>query len=310
MTEARTWRVDVPATLANLGPGFDRLGLAVARHLTVIAEPAPSWSLDISGPSADRLPRDDRNLMIRVIQETCGRMGWAHTPMRLEVHNRFPISSGMGSSAAAIVAALAIIHSHVLGSIDKQAIFAEATRLEGHPDNVAPAVFGGLCVCGDADQGTSLRHAIVSERIQLLVCTPEEEAETSAMRAVLPDSQPPALIKKHQQWVERLLRGIAEGRAEDLVVSEWDELHQPYRFKLLSRSHAIFDWMAAHPRIAGAFLSGSGPTVAGWLVDGHTADLEALQGQAHMAGIELPLDMLPVDRQGLTVQAWSFGRPL
>ncbi|UCH11142.1 MAG: homoserine kinase, partial [Fidelibacterota bacterium] len=138
------YRTSVPATTANLGPGYDILGLALDLYLVATAIPAEEWFFELRGEGRHLLDTCDMNLMARAFRESCDRYGWEVQPLRVESDNPIPLARGLGSSAAAIVTGMALAQLVNRGSIDKDALFRDAAELEGHPDNVAAAVYGGL----------------------------------------------------------------------------------------------------------------------------------------------------------------------
>lgn len=258
--------VRVPATTANLGPGFDRLGLALQRYFDVHAAPADAWRIETSGFGAADLPTDEQNLIARAYTYACNQKGWLIKPLKISAQNSIPVNAGLGSSATAIVAGLALAYLTNHQTPDRQQIFALAAAIEGHPDNVAPAVFGGLCDCRSNSDGTFQYQARpIHPDIQLVVAEVDDRAETSAMRNALPKPTPQAAITKAQALVETLLEGLRDADPEKLKLSEADPIHQPYRFPLLQRSQQVYEHFCANQDLSGAFLSGSGPTVAAWL---------------------------------------------
>src|SRR2546430_9034815 len=139
--------VQVPATSANLGPGFDALGMALDIVNRVYVEPAERWEMTVTGEGAERLPSGDRNLMVRTIQTAARRWGVTLPPARLRCVNVIPLSRGLGSSSAAIVAGLVIADRLAGGGHTFDEMLHLASEIEGHPDNVTPALLGGVQAC-------------------------------------------------------------------------------------------------------------------------------------------------------------------
>ena len=258
----------VPATSANLGPGYDRLALALNIYLKVEATPAGSWLITTRGEGEGLLETGANNLMARAFNQICRNRGWSPIPLHCDCENPIPLARGLGSSAAAIVSGLALAQLLNIGDIDRDMLLEEAIALEGHPDNVAAAIFGGLQdVSTLADQSVT-RTREIAPSISVLLVIPDEMATTEKMRTVVPAQLPPQTELVNRRTVERVLEGLRTGNPGDLRRSEDDQRHQPYRLEIMPTSKAIFEILIATPEVAGAYLSGAGTTVAGWIVGG------------------------------------------
>lgn len=293
-------RVRVPATSANLGPGFDALGLALALHNEVIGEEADEVAVAVEGEGAARLDAGAKNVVARGVAlgfEVAGR------PFRgacLRCVNRIPLSRGLGSSAAAWVGGLLAANALLGEPIDRDGLLAAATRAEGHPDNVAAALLGGLTVsCADGPRVTAVSLPLPAG-IDWVVLVPETESSTHEARAVLPDVVPRADAVFNVQRVSLLLAALGAGRADLLDLAMQDRLHQPYRRRL-------FPWMeevAAAGRRAGALgcvLSGAGPCLlAAVPARGGQVVAAAMAEALRAAGIAGQALHLPVDLRGAT----------
>jgi len=253
-------RVRVPATSANLGPGFDALGLALALYNEVTIEEADRVSVAVEGEGSGRLDAGVKNVVARGAALAFEIAGRAFPGARLHCVNRIPLSRGLGSSAAAWVGGLLAGNALMGEPLDRDGLLAAATRAEGHPDNVAAALLGGLTVsCVDGARVTAVSLPVPRE-IEWVVLLPETESSTREARAVLPESVPRADAIFNVQRVSLLLAALGAGRADLLELAMQDRLHQPYRLRL-------FPWMdavAAAGRGAGALgcaLSGAGPSM-------------------------------------------------
>src|SRR5580765_2061821 len=292
-------RVRVPATSANLGPGFDALGLALALHNEVTVEEADRVSVTVEGEGSGRLDAGARNVVARGVALAFEIAGRALPGARLHCVNRVPLSRGLGSSAAAWVGGLVAANALLGEPLDRDGLLAAATRAEGHPDNVAAALFGGLTVsCADGARVIAIGLPVLRE-IEWVVLLPETESSTREARAVLPESVPRADAIFNVQRVSLLLAALGAGRIDLLELAMQDRLHQPYRRRL-------FPWMdavAAAGRRAGALgcvLSGAGPAMLA-AVRGRGDDVaRALERALREAGIEGRALSLPVDAAGAT----------
>jgi homoserine kinase len=291
-------RVRVPATSANLGPGFDALGLALALYNDVVAEEADRVRVTIDGEGAGRLATGDRNVVARGVRAAYDAAGRAFKGCALHCVNRIPLARGLGSSAAAWVGGL-VAGNVLLGTpFDRAALLTLAARAEGHPDNVAAAIYGGLAVSCSDGGGASAVALPVPERLRWVALIPEVTSSTAEARAVLPASVPREDAVFNVQRVALLLAGLQADRTEALRIALDDRLHQPYRRRL-------FPWMpevTEAARAAGALgcvLSGAGPSLLAVVADGDGAAVaKAMEAALQRAGLGGRAGALAVDREG------------
>jgi len=293
--------VRVPATSANLGPGFDALGLALALHNEVIAEEGQGVTVRIEGEGADRLPRDGNNVVargVRLAYETAGRpfKGCALTCV-----NRIPAARGLGSSAAAWVGGLLAGNALAGAPLSKETLLALAARAEGHPDNVAAAIFGGLTVSCVTSEGVIAVALPVPPSLVWVVLVPEVTSSTAEARALLPQSVPRVDAVFNVQRVALLLASLQTARPAPLATALDDRLHQPYRLKL-------FPWLpevAAAARAAGSLgcvLSGAGPSLLAVVAGDGGPVARAMETALRKAGVSGSARALAVDADGATSQ--------
>ena len=239
--------VRVPASSANLGPGFDVLAAALSLHLEVEVVETGRFGIETDL----KIARDRRNLVVRAFERLHPADGFT-----FRIASEIPLSGGLGSSAAAIVAGLAAADH--LFELDAD-VLALATELEGHPDNVAAAVYGGVVICAD---GTVTRFEPPTGLEGLLV-VPHEAVRTAEARAALPDQVPMADAVHNVAHAALLTLGLARGDWELVARGLDDRLHQPHRAHLYPRSADLVG--EAHALGAlGATISGAGPTVLVW----------------------------------------------
>jgi len=291
--------VRVPATSANLGPGFDALGLALALHNEVVAEEADRVEVSLRGEGATELAKDADNMVVRGVRLAYDTAGRPFRGVRLECVNRVPLARGLGSSAAAWVGGLAAGNTLLGSPLDRDALLALAARAEGHPDNVAAAIFGGITVsCVTADTVTAVSLP-VPRALQWVVLIPEATNATADARAVLPTAVPRADAVFNVQRVALLLASLQTGRPAALRTALDDRLHQPYREKL-------FPWMRGVTSAAiaagalGCVLSGAGPSLLA-VVDGGADGgrvARALEEALRRAGVAGAARALAVDTEG------------
>lgn len=256
--------VRVPASSANLGPGFDTFACALALHMELEVEETGSFAVETDL----RIARDRRNLAVRGFERLAD-------PSRFtfRIRSQIPLSGGLGSSASAYVAGL--LAADHLFELDADAL-ALATELEGHPDNVAAALRGGFVVCADGE-ATRLDPP---SGLEAVVVVPEEPVRTKAARAALPEQVPIADAVFNASHGALLMLGLARGDLELVGRGLGDRLHQPYREHLFPRS---MDLVRRAPSLGalGATISGAGPTVLVWChYEATAAVVEALRAEA------------------------------
>jgi len=259
-------RTSVPASSANLGPGYDILGLALDLRLIAAASPAEEWSILTKGEGSHLLDTCGENLIARAYRDICQRNGWAARPMKVKAENPIPIARGLGSSAAAIVTGMALAQLVNPGYIDKDILFREAAALEGHPDNVAAAVYGGLQEVAHDGNGYHARSRELSGAVRVLLVIPGSMKSTARLREIVPQELSPDVQAANDAALTHVLAGLAQGDPAQLRFSETDQRHQPYRLAVQPTSEVIFELLKEVPEVAGAFLSGAGTAVGGWVV--------------------------------------------
>ncbi|MBD3690038.1 homoserine kinase [Nanchangia anserum] len=252
-------RVRVPATSANLGPGFDSLGLAldIYDEVEVRTTDGPS-RVDIVGEGAGTLATDERHLVVRMLRLGLERAGCPQVGVHMRCHNRIPHSRGMGSSAAAIVAGLGLAAVLSGGALSREDILSLASHEEGHPDNVAPAIYGGLTVSWTDGEDARTLRLDPPEQLRLSVLVPGGELATERARSLLPASVPHADAAFNAARAALLVASLASGGG-DLMAATEDRLHQPYRRDIMAESLELMDSLRA--RRFPAVVSGAGPSV-------------------------------------------------
>ncbi|MCW2791637.1 MAG: homoserine kinase [Nocardioides sp.] len=255
-------RVSVPATSANLGPGFDSLGLALSLRDELEGEvTASGLEIDVEGAGADDVPRDEAHLVVRSMRAAFAEMGAEPPGLRLACRNVIPHARGLGSSSAAIVGGVHLARSLVAGGsllMDDDALFRLAARLEGHPDNVAPALYGGFVISGREGDAFYAVGSPVDPRVSAVVFVPPTPVSTEVARGLLPERVPHADAAADAGRTALLVAALA-GQPEQLHRATRDYLHQEYRRPAMPESLALVDLLRADG--IAATVSGAGPTV-------------------------------------------------
>jgi len=259
----RSVLVKVPATTANLGPGFDTLGLALSVYdeLTVTVRATPGATVTVEGVGAGEVPTDESNLVVRSIAYTFAAYGIELPGLDLLARNSIPHSRGMGSSGAAIVSGIMAAKGLLEGivEIDAQGLLSLATALEGHPDNVAPALFGGLTIAWMTPEGPRHKKLIVHRGVSPLVAVPvESHMSTALARSLQPESVP------HEDAIFNVSRSALLIAAliqspELLLAATEDKLHQSYRASAMPETDELIRVLRAHD--LAAVVSGAGPSI-------------------------------------------------
>jgi homoserine kinase len=256
-------QVRVPATSANLGPGFDSLGLSLALYDDVVVRVTdePGLTIDVAGMGAASVPRNARNLVAKTMRATFRALGGAPVGLEMVCANRIPHGRGLGSSAAAIVAGVVAARGLVVNGaerMDDDATLEFAASIEGHPDNVAACLRGGLTIAWTDERGAQAASAPVSPEIAPVAFVPGSSSSTKAARKLLPDAIPHGDAARNAGRAALLVEAM-RSRPDLLMAATEDALHQPFRAESMPRSAALM----VELREAGipAVISGAGPTV-------------------------------------------------
>jgi len=256
----------LPATSANLGPGFDTLALSLTLALEIDAAPAPEFSLKATGRNPDVCSALRRNLLLDVYQKTLAGNGAAVVPLSLDIHNQVPIGMGCGSSAAVRLGGVALANHFGKLGWSREQILNEASRLEGHPDNAAACWLGGLTVACLEDGHVHAVKILPDTGWRVLLVTPEKPLATTAARLVLPASYSREDTVYNLQRACLLTAAFAAGRGDLLQVAMQDRMHQPFRGEICPLLPGLMP-LAGKAGILGVALSGAGPSIL-LMIDG------------------------------------------
>lgn len=285
-TGVRHHTVQVPATSANLGAGFDAFGLALEHHLVVRSVPASAQTERVRAVDGTDVPSGDENLVWRSLVAFCEHRGLPVPDVRLVARSAIPLERGLGSSSAAIVAGLTLARELTGERIGDREVVELATTIEGHPDNVAPAVLGGLVACARADDGALvIRRRNPTPALRPVVLVPTERQSTEQARTLLPEQLDRAAVAEQAARAGHVI-GVLTGAWPPAAGLSGDLLHEPARAAAMPASAALL----ADLRAAGVpvWLSGAGPSLAAVLDT--SADIEPLEARVRGRGFEvLPL---------------------
>jgi len=253
-------RVNIPASTGNIGVGFDSAGLSVSLYNSIdfcINNGALVIEQQFPNPN---IPCDETNLVYVSAKKAADLMGKKLPSLYLRQHNRIPLASGLGSSAACIVGGVMIANSVLDARLSKAGILEIAAELEGHPDNAAPAIYGGICISQKTDKGFFTHPIPVKNDLALCFAVPSFALSTKEARKVLPKTLPVADAIHNIACMAFLISAIYSGQYSLLNQALDDRLHQPYRKQFIPRFDDIIK-TALSLGAYGACLSGAGPTM-------------------------------------------------
>ncbi|PKG23609.1 homoserine kinase [Niallia nealsonii] len=272
MSESDMIQIRVPASSANLGPGFDSIGLALDLYLTLDVILSDKWEVIPMNRELEEFPKDDTNFIVKTAAEVAKRYNKELTPCQIKVSSNIPLARGLGSSASAIVAGIELADCICDLKLSKKEKFHIASLMEGHPDNVGASIFGGLIIGCQLDEDIDV-EVIHSIDLELVAVVPKEELLTKSSRGVLPEamsySESVAAGAVSNLLVAALLTGNMELAGK---MMKKDKYHQPYRKGLVPHLQVIED----HALDFGAYgvtLSGAGPTVLCFIKKGQTSSV-------------------------------------
>lgn len=291
--------VKVPATSANLGPGFDCLGMALALYNEFEFWPASEGlEITLAGEGEGVIPTDERNLTIAAAQVLCQKLQRPLPPLRLHQTNHIPATSGLGSSSTAIIAGLLGVNALLGSPLSNTDLLQLAIEIEGHPDNVAPALFGGLVLAPLMQNATEqpIEHIPIPP-LQVVIVLPDFHLPTSVARAALPPTVSRTDAIFNLSRIPLVIRALEKGDFEKLGVAMDDRLHQPYRLPLVPGMHAAF---AAGKRsgATAVALSGAGPSLIAFAPQNHGAIGQAMMAAFAAAGLNSRMWLLTTDAHG------------
>ncbi len=299
--------VRVPATSANLGPGFDTLGLALSLYddLVVTSLREPGLDIQAQGEGADEIPRDESNLLVRAMAYAFEAVDRPMPGLRLRARNTIPHGRGLGSSGAAVVAGILAVKGLLEGDVEigPDTMLRLATELDGHPDNVAPALFGGLTIAWMDEAMPQHKKLLVHRGVSPVVFVPSFTMSTSVARSLQPLQVPREDAVFNLSRSALLIAALTQS-PELLLAATEDKLHQNYRAQAMPETDRLVRTLREHG--FAAVVSGAGPSVL-VLADGPGRRLEAAAVAEQVTDTPWEAHMLAVDVKGGTVKEHAGG---
>ena len=306
--------VKVPATSANLGPGFDCMGIALPVYNTVTIEETvlPGTGVEINviadsdaidPMSLSHIPLDENSIIYKAVELLYNSIGQTPSELKITIHSSIPVTRGLGSSSSVIVGALLAANELLGRPADEAALLSIATEIEGHPDNVAPAILGGLIIAAQEEDGSvTYRKLEWPEEWAITVCVPDFELATEIARSVLPKEVPMKDAIFNAQRLAMLMYAVNTKDSELMKTALKDRLHQPYRMKLIPGLDKIMDNLKHIEDVLGCVISGAGSTI---LVISKKNDLDKIRNIVKETwanqNIKCDIKTLPVENQGAQV---------
>ena len=265
--------VKVPATSANLGPGFDCMGLALPIYNTVTIEETvlPGTGVEINvfadndsigQLSLDHIPSDENNIAYKAVELLYNSIGQTPSELKINIATNIPVARGLGSSSSVIVGALLAANELLGRPADEAALLSIACEIEGHPDNITPAIVGGLVIASQEDDGSVIyRKLDWPSDWAITVCVPDFELSTDISRSVLPTEIPRKDAVFNAQRLGMFIQAVHTKDSELMKLALKDKIHQPYRMKLVPGLDNIIDNLKHFENVLGCVLSGAGSSI-------------------------------------------------
>ncbi|MDR1582466.1 MAG: homoserine kinase [Prevotellaceae bacterium] len=305
--------IRIPATSANLGAGFDCIGVALDLwnifELYHVPEQKELISIESYGEAADKLPKDHTNTIARVLfeelDETLGQK--APAPLKIVCHNNVPCGSGLGSSSTAVIAGLVFAHAIARRELTcenvdtlKRAVLSRAVEIEGHGDNVVPALLGGLVVVTRSTNGRLLTHKVPAQNQRVVVCVPDFAFLTSKSRAVLPPALPRSDAIHNIGHAVMTIEALRTGDLKLLSKALDDKMHEPYRFPAIPGAIEAREAALDNGAVASC-LSGAGPGILSFVENNHEQVGEAMKACFAEAGLNARYWILNINETGTEI---------
>jgi len=292
-------RLRIPATTANLGPGFDALGLALTLYNRVSVETVAGHDIAVSvrGEGEGRIPTDGTNRFCVALKKACDRIGRPAPGLRVRMEIAIPLARGLGSSATAAVGGLVAANRLCGSPLSDADLVGLATEIEGHPDNAVPCLLGGFTAAAHTGGRVRYLRALPGGPVRAVVAVPAFELETAKARAALPESVSRKDAVYNVAHTALVTLAFAKGDFGVLRTATQDRLHQPYRAHLIPGMARVFD-AALGAGALGAAISGAGPSLIAFVQDDPERVAEAMRRAWEAEGVASRALVLDVDTQG------------
>jgi homoserine kinase len=293
-------RIKIPCSTSNLGPGFDTLGLALNRYLLLSAETedCAETNITVEGSGKEHIAADESNLVYHAMKVTASALGTTLPVLHLHINNGVPAYGGLGGSGAAIAGGVFLANELLSGGLDRDAMLNIAVGIEGHPDNVSAAIFGGLTInCFDAERKVHCTSVKIEKRLSVVACSPHFQVQTKEARKILPQQVPLKDAVTNIENAASLVAAMMNGNFEALRYVTAEKLHEQYRSTLIPGYEAVKK--AALDAGALSFnISGAGPTVFAFTVSNEQQIAVAMQNAFQKNGQTSTAEIMSIENNG------------
>jgi len=291
----------IPCSTSNLGPGFDTLGLALNRYLHVTAEAVSSTIITVEGNGKNHIAANERNLVYTSMRHTAQHLGKQLPAVRLHLKNEIPACGGLGGSGAAVAGGVFLANELLNGGLSRDEMLNIAVAIEGHPDNVSAALFGGLTVnCFDAQRNVHCRSVKIEHPLFVVTCSPNFQVHTKQARKILPQQIPLKDAVTNIENAASLVAALMSGDMEALRYATHDTLHEQYRATLIPGFDDVKQ--AALDNGALSFnISGAGPTVFAFAVTNERRIADAMVQAFSKNGQTATGEFMTIENRGITI---------
>lgn len=301
MSAARRVQVRVPASTSNLGPGFDVIGMALQIYNTITVERTKAGvDISASGEAAEDLCRVEESVVVRAIQTACRAWGEAIPGLRIHLENQVPLARGLGGSSTAVIGGILAAAALLGRSPTAEEILSLALPLEGHPDNITPALVGGLTISMVEGDRVRFLQVPLPPELRAVVCIPDQRLSTRLARDVLPKEVPLQDAIYNLRALAFLVSGLLMKRPEAVSLGMRDRLHQPYRASLLPAMEPICQ-AALKAGAVGAALSGAGSTIFAFAREDAPGVAQAMQGALEANGLTGRTVVTEIETEGAQI---------
>ncbi|SDF26198.1 homoserine kinase [Sporolituus thermophilus] len=299
---AQSVKVRVPGTIANCGPGFDTVGMAgtIYNYLELTLTEQPGVCIEVKGEGSGIIPDNEYNIAYQAVQAVFREVGAKQCGVLIRMENSIPLARGLGSSAAAIVAGLTAANALTGSNLSMEELLEMATRIEGHPDNVAPALYGGVTVSIVACGKVQCLRIDPAAGFTMVVAVPEFGLSTKAARQVLPKTVPHRDAVFNVGRAAMLVGALCTNNLSYFRYVIDDRLHQPYRQRLIPGMQQVFDAAVAQGAL-GAAISGAGPCLVAFTQHSPAAIGEAMVHAFAENGVKAHYLLLDLDKSGAKI---------
>jgi homoserine kinase len=291
-------RIKIPCSTSNLGPGFDTLGLALNRYLFLSAEESNGLIISVEGNGKDHIVTDSTNLVYSALTATAQKVGRTLPPLHLHINNGVPAYGGLGGSGAAIAGGVFLADQLLNIGLSREDMLNIAVEIEGHPDNVSAALFGGLTInCFDAERKVHCTSVKIEKKLSVVTCSPHFQVQTKEARKILPQQVTLKDAVTNIENAASLVAAMMNGNFEALRYVTAEKLHEQYRSTLIPGYEAVRT--AALDAGALSFnISGAGPTVFAFTVHNEQQIADAMQKTFQKNGQTATTEIMSIENNG------------